>query len=138
MAVGPSIFGSRIKLHALWGHAESQSDIFAFDHTCGALLGSYQCMLLQFSALRICEFLVFRDLPWSLTEMVMKVTFLENSRIIPSVNIKIYGYCNRYKVSYLARFCFLFEFWLLLLREAESREKGKNFRDLRFFICFDL
>lgn len=72
---------------------------------------------------RICEFLVFRDLPWNLTEMVMKVTFLENSRIIPSVNIKIYGYCNRYKVSYLARFCFLFEFWLLLLREAESREK---------------
>ena len=68
-------------MHALWGHAESESDIFAFDHTCGALLGSYQCMLLQFFALRICEFLVFRDLPWNLTEMVMEVRFLENSRI---------------------------------------------------------
>ena len=100
--------------------AESQSDIFAFDHTCGALLGSYQRMLLQFFALGICEFLVFRDLPWNLTEMVMEVTFLENSRIIHSVNIKIYGYCNRYKVSYLARFCFLFEFWFLLLRSSRK------------------
>nr|POE84884.1 hypothetical protein CFP56_61289 [Quercus suber] len=34
---------SRIKLHAIKiVDAESQSDIFAFDHTCGALLGSYQ------------------------------------------------------------------------------------------------
>ena len=106
--------------YKLWGHAESQSDIFAFDHTCGALLGSYQCMLLQFFALRICEFLVFRDLPWNLTEMVMEVTFLENSRIIHSVYMKIYGYCNRYEVSYLARFCFLFEIWLLLLRTSRK------------------
>ena len=50
----------------------------------------------------------------------MEVTFLENSRIIPSVNINIDGNCNRYKVSYLARFCFLFELWLLLLRSSRK------------------
>ena len=71
-------------------------------------------------AFDIFEFLVFRDLPLNLTEMVMEVSFLVNSRIIHSVYIKIYGYCNRYKVSYLARFCFLFEFWLLLLEVLEK------------------
>lgn len=122
--------------YKLWGHAESQSDIFAFDHTCGVLLGSYKCMLLQFFALRICEFLVFRDLPWNLTEMVMEVTFLENGLIIHSVNIKIYGYCKRWKVSYLARFCFLYEFRLLLLRISRKNKNkgGKKEKEKRVYI----
>ena len=70
----------------------------------------------------------------------MEVTFLENSRIIPSVNIMIYGNCNRYKVSYLARFCFLFEFWLLLLRSSRKiRTKEEKKESLYcYFVLVEL